>query len=53
MRYTFLLIGAFLAAGVVQAIAQDEAKPSDKQAQGGGDLRAAASKIRIDAPDCP
>ncbi len=41
MRYTFLLVGAFLAAGVVQAIAQDEAKPSDKQAQGGGDLRSA------------
>jgi hypothetical protein len=41
MRYTLLIIAAFLAAGVVQAIAQDEAKPSDKQAQGGGDLRSA------------
>ena len=41
MRFTLILIAALIAVSGVQAIAQDDAKPSDKQAQGGGDLRAA------------
>ena len=41
MRLSILIIAALLAASGVQAIAQDEAKQSAKQAQGGGDLRAA------------
>jgi hypothetical protein len=41
MRFIILLIAALIAVSGVQAIAQDEAKQSAKQAQGGGDLRAA------------
>ena len=41
MRFTLIIIAAIIAASGIQAIAQDDAKPSDKQAQGGGDLRAA------------
>ena len=41
MRFTILLIVAIIAGNGVQASAQDQAKPSDKQAQGGGDLRSA------------
>ena len=41
MRFILILIAALIAVNGGQAIAQDEAKPSAKQAQGGGDLRAA------------
>ena len=41
MRFTLIIVAAIIAASCVQAIAQDEAKPPAKQAQGGGDLRAA------------
>ena len=41
MRFTLIIVAAIIAASGGQAIAQDEAKSSAKQAQGGGDLRAA------------
>jgi hypothetical protein len=41
MRFALIIILAIIAASVVQAIAQDEAKPSATQDQGGGDLRSA------------
>jgi hypothetical protein len=41
MRFAFLVIVAYIAVSGVQAIAQDEAKQSTPQAQGGGDLRSA------------
>ncbi len=39
MRFTILIIAAIIAVSGVQAIAQDEAKESTTQAQGGDDLR--------------
>jgi hypothetical protein len=41
MRFTYIMIVALITFGGVQAVAQDEAKPSATQAQGGGDLRSA------------
>ena len=41
MRFIILLTAVLIAVSNVQAIAQDEAKKPAKQAQGGGDLRAA------------
>ena len=41
MRYTLIIIAALITFSGIRAIAQDEAKQSAKQAQGGGDLRAA------------
>ena len=41
MRFTFIIIAAIIAFSGGQAIAQDEAKQSTAQSQGGGDLRAA------------
>ena len=41
MRFTLLLIAALIAVSGVQAMAQDDAKPSTTQDQGGGDLRSA------------
>jgi hypothetical protein len=40
MRFSFSAIAILLVVSYVQAIAQDEAKPSATQAQGGDDLRA-------------
>ena len=40
MRFTLIIIAALIAVSGVQAIAQDEAKKSATQAQGGGDLAA-------------
>ena len=41
MRFALLLIAALITFSGVQAIAQDEAKQSNTEAQGGGDLRSA------------
>ena len=41
MRFALLLIAALITFSGVQAIAQDDAKQADAQAQGGGDLRSA------------
>jgi hypothetical protein len=41
MRFTLILVAVLIAVNGVQAIAQDDAKQSAKQDQGGGDLRAA------------
>jgi len=41
MRFTLTIIAAIIAFSAGQAIAQDEAKQSTTQTQGGGDLRAA------------